>query len=52
MDLGSLPADAFTVVCIPGPDREITATYCLSNVCAKVLNPEPVCGDIAAAVPE
>src|SRR5262245_10155739 len=52
MDLASLPADAFVVVCTPGPDREITATYCLSNVCARVLNPEPVCGDIAAAVPE
>ena len=52
IEVPSLPPDSFTVFCDPGPGRETSATWCLSNVCAKVLNPEEVCGDIAGAVSE
>lgn len=52
MDLSGLPADSFTVFCVPGAGREMSATYCLANICLKVLNPGPVCDDIAGALPE
>lgn len=52
MPLTSFPPDSFTVLCVPGEHGEPTATYCLSNACAKVLNPDEVCGDIASALPD
>jgi hypothetical protein len=52
LDIQGLPPDSFTVLCDPGSGREMNATWCLSNACAKVLNPDEVCGDIAGALPE
>ena len=48
----SLPPEALLVFCPPGSGRERSATYCVSNACADVLNPVEVCGDLEAALPE
>jgi len=52
IEIPNLPPDSFTVLCDPGTGREMSATWCLSNVCAKVTNPDEVCADIAGALPQ
>jgi len=52
MNPSLFPAEAFVVTCLPAEGGKTTASYCVSDACAKVLNPDPVCDDIARAHPE